>query len=295
VFPDLVRGRFDAVHSLMPRDAVAAIRARRVTSNVTVYDEMGVPYRRNWAGMRDGAARRRVMKDTDVYGCMSRFALDVFEAEWGRDGVIIPGGVRLSQFAPAAEREPVPTILFSAALTLTSKRLDFLLEALALVAERVPDAKLWLSGPGDPSAILAAAPEAARSRTELLPLGQPEDQGDRYARAWVTVLPTETDSFGLVTLEALASGTPIVVTDRGAPPELIRPGIGFACDADSVAALADGIVQAFDLARDPATAARCRERAAAFDWDLAIAPLLEELYVRPVTAAASGTGTTTAP
>src|SRR6266508_4243113 len=36
VFPDLVRGRFDAVHSLMPYDAIAAIRARRMTRHVTV-------------------------------------------------------------------------------------------------------------------------------------------------------------------------------------------------------------------------------------------------------------------
>src|SRR5918996_5628376 len=126
VFPDLVRGRFDAVHSLMPHDAVAAIRARKITRHVTVYEEMGNPYRWWWNGLHDRRARERVVREIDVYACMSRYSLRVLEEEWRRGGVVIPGGVQLEEFAPASEREPAPTILFSGALTEQRKHLSTL-------------------------------------------------------------------------------------------------------------------------------------------------------------------------
>src|ERR671919_397201 len=66
----------------------------------------------------------------------------VLEREWQRGGVLIPGGVRFDDFAPADERAPVPTILFSGALTEPRKNLDVLLEAVPLLATRVPDLQL---------------------------------------------------------------------------------------------------------------------------------------------------------
>ncbi|MES4793150.1 MAG: hypothetical protein C4321_09370, partial [Chloroflexota bacterium] len=73
-----------------------------------------------------------------------------------------------------------------------------------------PDVAVWLSGPGDASALLAAAPPEARARTTVLPLGEPTAQHERYGRAWVTTLPSRGDSFGMVLVESLACGTPIV-------------------------------------------------------------------------------------
>jgi glycosyltransferase involved in cell wall biosynthesis len=282
VLPDLVRGRFDVVHSLMPGDALAAIRARRITGHRVVYEEMGNPYRRWWAGLPDRRVRERVVRGGDVYACMSEYSRSVLEAEWGREGSIIPGGVRLDQFAPAPAREPRPTILFSGAVTERRKHLDTLLEAIAILAEREPDVRLWISGPGDPSPLLAAAPSAAVERAVVLDLGRAEEQGERYGRAWVTALPSEADSFGLVMIESLASGTPVVVADDGAPREVVEPGIGAISRLRDPVSLADALANTLALARDPATASRCRTRSAAFDWDTGIAPLLERLY--------SGTG-----
>ncbi len=280
LLPALARGGFDVVHSLMPYDCYAAVRTRRLGGHGTVYDEMGVPYRWWWRAVPDGRVRTNVMRRVDVYGCMSQFALDVLEGEWSRPGVLIPGGVRVDQFGPADAREPAPTILFSGAFMDPSKNLPTLLEALALVAETVPDVKLWLSGPGDPAAVLAAAPDAARARTELLPLGRAEDQAERYGRAWVTTLPSKADSFGVALLESLACGTPIVVADRGAPQELVTPATGVVSIAGNPESLRDALLTGFELSSKPQTVEACRTQAEGYDWDLAIAPLLEELYAR---------------
>ena len=279
VAPRLAFGRFDVVHSIMPWDALAAISTQRVGGHRTVYEEMGVPglY---WDRRRDGWARWRVVEGADVYGCMSEYALNALARDCGRhDGVRIPGGVRLGEFAPTTERAPTPTLLFSGAFTQAFKGVATLIEALPLVADREPDVRLWLSGPGDPDRLLGPASEEAVERVDVLPLGAPGDQAHRYARAWATVLPSLRESFGMVMLESLACGTPIVTTDVGAPQEMATSTTGAVARAEDAASLADALCRAIDLARDPATAARCQASVAEYDWDEGIAPLLESLYV----------------
>lgn len=277
VAPHLVAGRFDATHSFMPHDALAAVRTRRLGGHRTLYDEMGVPWL-VWDRLRDGAARGKVVDRVDVYACMSQYALAALRDHSERTGVRLPGGVRLEEFTPAAEREATPTVLFSGAFDVPFKGVAGLLDSLALVAEERPDVQLWLSGPGDGSALLAAAPEAARQRTTILPLGEPGDQPQRYGRAWVTAQPSVRESFGMVMLESLACGTPIVTTDDGALQELVTPSTGAVARAGDAASLADALLRALDLATDPATAAACRASAEPYDWDTGIAPLLEDLY-----------------
>jgi glycosyltransferase involved in cell wall biosynthesis len=278
VLPALLRGRFDVVHSFMPYDTLAAMLSRRLSGNVVVYEELGNPFRWWWSRLRDRRARRALVHRVDAYVCVSHFSEQVLRDEWGRAGSVIPGGVNLSQFAPQPRREADPTILFSGALTDPSKRLDLLLEAVAILSLQEPRVRLWLSGPGDVEAALTGARPEARSRTTYLGLGRPDEQAERYGLAWVTALPSETDSFGLALLESLACGTPIVVTDRGAPQELIVDGTGISCPAGDPVALADGLAKGLELARRQETAARCRARAASYDWDDAVVPGLEQLY-----------------
>ena len=276
VAPHLAAGRYDATHSFMPHDALAAIRTRRIGGHRTLYDEMGVPWL-IWHRLRDEKARERVARDVDVYGCMSEYALDALR-QHGREGVRIPGGVRLAQFTPAPARTETPTVLFSGAFDVAFKGVASLLEALAVAADELPEIQLWLSGPGDGRDLLAAAPAAARERTTILPLGSPDDQPERYGRAWATALPSVRESFGMVMLESLACGTPIVTTDDGAPQELVTPATGASSVAGDPESLARALLAAVDLARRPETAEACRRSVEPYDWDTGIAPLLEGLY-----------------
>jgi glycosyltransferase involved in cell wall biosynthesis len=279
LLPHLARGRFDAVHSFAQRDAVAAIRTARITGHRTVYTNLGLPLRDWWDAQPDGKAHARVVRDIDVYGCMSRFALDCLTREYGREGVLTPGGVDLAQFTPAPAREPTPTVLFSGAITEPRKGVSRLLEAIALLAEDRPDIRLWLSGPGDAAPLLAAAPLAARERTVALPLGQPGEQPARYGRAWVTALPSQWDSFGMAHVESLACGTPIVAGNHAAVPELVDPGVtGALCDPLDTASVAAAIADALDLATREQTVAACRASAAPYDWAGSLVPAFEAMY-----------------
>jgi phosphatidylinositol alpha-mannosyltransferase len=274
---ELLRERFDVVHSLAPHDAAASVHAARVRGHRTVYEDLGNPYREKVMAGFERRARLRLVADVDVYACMSEFSRRMLERDFGRAGTVIPGGVRCADFTPRPRAEQ-PTILFSGALDRPEKHVALLLDAVALLADRRPDVRLELSGPGDIAPLLSAAPAAARQRVEVLPLGDPNGQGDRYGRAWVTCLPTQWDSFGLVVVESMAAGTPVVVGDVGAPAELVTEATGRTTDPFTAEALADRLDEALDLAKAPETVEACRALAAAHDWDTAIADRLEELY-----------------
>jgi glycosyltransferase involved in cell wall biosynthesis len=165
-------------------------------------------------------------------------------------------------------RAAQPTLLYSGTFDDPMKDIGLLLRAVAELARRRPDVGLLMTGPGDPSIHLRAAPETARTRTEVLPLATP-DLAAVYGSAWVTVLPSK--------WESLACGTPVVATRHGASPERIIPGTGFLSEPDDLESLVDACDRALDLASDPAIAARCRAAAEPWDWD-ALAPLYERIY-----------------
>jgi glycosyltransferase involved in cell wall biosynthesis len=277
--PRLVAGRYDAVHSFGPQDARAAIRAKRLTGHRTVYTNLGLPVRRFWDRHPAAKAHARVVQAIDVYGCMSRYALDEFRKEYGGEGTLTPGGVNIEEFRPAPVRESRPTILFSAALGEPRKGGAVLVRALDEVVGEEPDLKLWLSGPGDPEPILAAASERVRRHIEVLPLGDANAQAERYGRAWVTALPSKSDSFGLVVVESLACGTPVAASNHSALPELITPNeTGALCDPDDPTSVAEALRVALRLSRSPGIAERCRTSAAPYDWRTSIGPMFLRIY-----------------
>lgn len=280
----LLAGRFDAVHSHGRRDAVASIRAARAhRRRRTVFTDLGLPLRSWWERqLTETAAHERVVADIDVYGCMSHYALDLLARDYGRQGVLTPGGVNLEQLVPAPARTPTPTVLFSGAVDEPRKGVGLLLAALPLVAKEEPAVRLWLSGPGDPGPLLAGASPEARARTDVLGLGPPDEQASRYGRAWATALPSKNDSFGMALLESLACGTPIVASTHAAVPELVAEGVGATCDPDDPASLAEACLAAFALAAKGGTAAACRDRARPYDWVTGLAPrYVDDLYARP--------------
>jgi glycosyltransferase involved in cell wall biosynthesis len=284
LFPRLVLGRFDAVHSMGRRDALASIRAARFhPGRRTVLTDLGFPNRAWWEevmGRREARVVEKVIAGISTYSAMSKLAVSHLEVNYGRaDGVVVPGGVDLGQFSPAHAREPDPTILFSGAITEPRKRVSVLLEALPLIAQAEPGVQLWLSGPGDPGELLAKAPAEARERTHALGLGEAERQHERYGRAWVTALPSIWDSFGMALIESLACGTPLVTSTHGAPQELVSEGVtGELCEPDDPEDLARTCLRAFELSRAPETVEACRLSAERFDWDKGLAPLCEALY-----------------
>ena len=97
------------------------------------------------------------------------------------------------------------------------------------------------------------------------------------------LLPSETESFGLAALEAMASGVPVISSNSGGLPEVNLDGVsGYLSDVGNVDEMAENAIK---ILKDTATLnqfkARALETAIKFDIQN-ILPLYEELYLRAI-------------
>ncbi|MFQ5692549.1 MAG: glycosyltransferase family 4 protein, partial [Nitrospinota bacterium] len=169
---------------------------------------------------------------------LSEFSRERLAAAHGlaREGVDVrPAGVETEQFTPVAEgeRERLRERLGFRGPTLLSVRrlvrrtgLDVLIRALPEIRSRVPDARLVLVGKGPERRRLEALAERLGAAGAVTFAGFVPDEAlpDYYRGADLFVLPTRSlEGYGVATLEALASGTPVVGTMEGATPEILEP------------------------------------------------------------------------
>ena len=171
-----------------------------------------------------------------------------------------------------------PVILYVGRLA-PEKNLELLGEAFARIRERVPMARLVVVGEG-PARDLARSlcPSAlfAGRRTG-------EELARHYASADIFLFPSLTETFGNVTLEAMASGLAVAAFDYGAAGANIRTGVsGWVAPLDDRAAFIQGSVQlAMDLALARRLGQKARETAVEMGWD-AILNQVEALYLRSI-------------
>jgi glycosyltransferase involved in cell wall biosynthesis len=256
---DLARGDDELAHATHAPDAVAAARWSRRRGRPAVFTFLGLP-------TRTGIAQRRLRAELLVEatrGCaatvaISRTAADGFRRWLGVDARVVHPPVDLEAFRPRGERAVEPTIVCLADPSAENKRVPLLVEAFRTVRRERPSARLLLQRH-------PAVRTAAGEGVELIdPHGEAE-LARVYSSAWVSALPSWGEAFGLVLVEALACGTPVVGSDLGALPEVVdRDSIGRLFSGDDPAALAAALLGAFELAEDPATPAACRERAQDF-------------------------------
>lgn len=276
----LLRLRPDVVHAFTPSAALAGRLAARPTLYTVLghptADQLPVDVLPRW--LFRTASRRAT-----VTAVLSHASADELRRTVGRQGIVLPPGVRSEPFPPAlGPRRGSPRLLFSASLADHRKRADLAVAVLARLLERRPDARLWLSGEGDPRGVLAYADELGpkvRDAVDVLGPGAPEDVPARYRDASVTLLPSEHEAFGLALLESLASGTPVVCPRAGGMPEIVGDAeVGVVADVASPEALAGAVEQALVLAADPATPTRCAARAELWSWEDTVGPAHVRLY-----------------
>lgn len=208
---------------------------------------------------------------------------------WGR-------GVDTELFTPqrrsAARRNALGaggrTVVLHVSRLAVEKDVDTLMSSFEQVHARLGDAvRLVVAGDG---------PKAAEVRTRL-PfathrgfLGR-ADLADLYADADLFVFPSRTETCGLVVLEAMASGLPVIASDEGGVKENLRHGInGLALAAGDAGAFAAAVEDlAADALQRHAMGQAARAFAMARDWERELDALLP-LYAAALSQPAPGRG-----
>lgn len=128
------------------------------------------------------------------------------------------------------------------------KRLDILLRAAALLRDRIPELEVRIVGNGQEFKKLQRLCLELRLDSTVRWLGDigRSALAGEYTRADVFCLPSGQEGFGIVFLEAMAAGKPIVAARAAAVPEVVHHGI--LVEPENPEALADAI---FRLYRDP--------------------------------------------
>ncbi len=158
---------------------------------------------------------------------------------------VIPNGIDTEALTPdpADGREPEPTLLFIGRLN-RYKRLDLVLRALATLASRGVAPRLWVAGRG---------PEAERwtrlaeqlglaHRVDFLGFVSEEEKLRLLRRAWIHVLTSSKEGWGISNLEAAACGTPTVASDApGLRESVVHGQTGLLVPHEDLEALADAI------------------------------------------------------
>lgn len=255
--------RPDVAHAWFPTDALAAVRYGRATGRPVVHSYMGVPDHRGLMWRRRRLAiTRRALAGADVTVALSRHAAHEFRRSFGYEAPVIGPPVDVEHFRPRGERTPEPTAICAAVMDEVAgrKRVDLLLEAWPLVRRQRPAARLLLNRPRTRDLARGAADPALG--VEIVDMDDRDELARLYAASWVSVLPSWGEAFGLVLAEAMACGTPAVGTNQGGIPEVVdAPQVGRLFDGDRPEPLARAILEAFELAQDPATVEACRARA----------------------------------
>ncbi|NQV44709.1 MAG: glycosyltransferase family 4 protein [Rhodospirillales bacterium] len=209
----------------------------------------------------------------------------------------IPNGVTLDRFSspfnPSAVRQglgisPDTFLFLSVGRNHPKKNFPILLDvADALRAKTSQDFQIWIVGNGGEPVEHAARERGLDQVVRILPAFTqsadtpfempPGDLIDLYRAADAFVFPSKVETFGIVLVEAMAAGLPVITTDSPGCRDVVRRDTdGVTVSHDDVVGFADAMQRIMaDTNHRAMLSARAKERAKDFSWDAIVDAYLQ--------------------
>jgi N-acetyl-alpha-D-glucosaminyl L-malate synthase BshA len=158
------------------------------------------------------------------------------------------------------------------------KRIEDVIKIFALIDQKI-DAKLILVGDGPDRYMAEKLSRELGLIDRVIFFGKVRDTNHILPIADLFLLPSETESFGLAALEAMAVGVPVVSSNTGGIPEVnLHNYSGFLSDVGDIEQMAEFAIDLlFDVDKLALFKEQAKKRAEVFSLD-AILPLYEKLY-----------------
>ncbi len=164
---------------------------------------------------------------------------------------VISNSVDIEQFSPDIGREwagrhyceaGLPNLIHVSNFRPVKKAPDAV-RVFAKVLERMPARLLMVGdGPDLPTAMQAAKDLGVNDKVSFL--GNREDVNFLMASSCIMLMPSQSESFGLAALEAMACECAVVASRTGGLPDLVRDGLdGFICDQDDLDGMAARVIE----------------------------------------------------
>lgn len=296
----VMRGGYDVAHLWSFSSVVAAPLLKHFANLPYLYHLIVRTH--YWPGRMDRLIFQQLMKQANTVAALTPEGAAEASQAYGVPVDVLPPPVDMDRFKPVPKDLKNPKVLFTGDLGDPRKGGGLLLRAWDEIHRRCPEARLVLAGPfglvgfdfGFDVYTLQrldlVRSASARAAIEIPGPGALADLPTTYAQAAVTVLPSIEEAFGMVVTESLSSGTPVVCSSSGGPGEIIGDSdVGvtvpletyFDLASDQRASqLADAVIEAIEMARQPNTAERCREWVEPWGLDIVGARLegmLEEM------------------
>jgi len=224
---------------------------------------------------------------------VSRLTADRLRRLSRRDVALVPNGIDVAAIHAAAESVPSgPALLFVGRL-IADKRIDLLIRALALIPHQADEPLLRIVGDGPELGTLRRLAADIGVDDRILWSGRLRNDRDVWraiGACRIMVHPSRREGFGIVALEALAAGRPVITchSPDSALPELVEDRVNGLCVPPEPSALADAILE---LSSDEELRIRLSAGATTttsrYDWK-AVARSFEDVLASAVEANAAG-------
>ena len=198
--------------------------------------------------LNEGAAIEKRKKETLEHAkqliCVSNALAKDMKNIYGVDSVVIPNIVDLTEFKYTPKQKTDTFRFLSAASVNYGKGFDILVKAYAKFLEDAKD--LSSTGYKDTHlTIMGDGPELKNIKELVNSLGISDkitftgsyvrsDFAKELAKSDCFVLPSRSETFGIVYIEALATGTPVIATRCGGPEDFVNDENGMLVDVDDI-------------------------------------------------------------